>query len=119
MRPGAPLRSVAAAAALATALAACGGAAAQTAVSPAPDALRQAPPEVDRSRPGDRGGVGPTGSDIVRGPTGDGGVPRGVVRLPAGVDPGIRTTVPDPTPNTTPVVPPPGAPGGDPMVRPR
>ncbi len=43
----------------------------------------------------------------------------GVIRPPAGVDPGIHATVPDPTPNTTPVIPPPGTPGGNPRVQPR
>ena len=44
----------------------------------------------------------------------------GVVRLPAGVDPGIRAPAPNPNPDTTPpVIPPPGTPGGDPRVEPR
>lgn len=43
----------------------------------------------------------------------------GVLRPPLGIDPGIRTTVPNPAPSTTPVIPPPGTPGGDPATRPR
>jgi hypothetical protein len=92
---------------------------AQTPRSTVPDALRNAPPEVDESRPpirpGERSG-GPASPGTAEG---GGGTPRGVIRPPAGLDPGIHTTVPDPTPNTTPVIPPPGSPGGDPRVIPR
>jgi hypothetical protein len=126
--PEAAGRPVVLVAALAATLAAP-GAAAQTATSPVPDALRGAPPEVDRSRPGVRappapprdrpGRGGPTGNDVVEGPPGGGVPPRGVVRPPVGVDPGIHAPVPDPTPRTTPVIPPPGTPGGDPRVQPR
>lgn len=45
--------------------------------------------------------------------------PTGVIRPPAGVDPGIQAPVPAPAPGTTPVIPPPGTPGGDPRVQPR
>jgi hypothetical protein len=45
--------------------------------------------------------------------------PGGVIRPPAGVDPGIRAPAPNPNPGTTPVIPPPGTPGGDPRVEPR
>ncbi len=38
---------------------------------------------------------------------------------PPRVDSGIQAPAPVPNPNTTPVIPPPGAPGGDPTVRPR
>jgi hypothetical protein len=87
---------------------------------------REAPPEIDRSRPGgdpadrtpDRSGGGPTGNDII-GEREGGGVARGVVRPPMGIDPGIQGTVPEPTPNTTPVIPPPGASGGDRTIQPR
>lgn len=113
---------------LATALAlalAAGPAWAQSGASPAPEALRRAPPEIDRSRPGgdpaappDRSGGGPTGNDIV-GDNEGGGTARGVIPPPMGVDPGIQGTVPDPTPRTTPVIPPPGTPGGDRSVIPR
>jgi hypothetical protein len=100
-------------------LLAAGPVLAQTAVPPV-----QAPPEIDRSRPGGdpaepapgRQGGGPTGDDIVDERR---GVARGVVRPPAGIDPGIQGTVPDPTPNTTPVIPPPGTPGGNRNVTPR
>ena len=37
----------------------------------------------------------------------------GLVRPPAGIDPGIHTTVPNPRPGTTPVIPP------DPRIDPR
>jgi hypothetical protein len=43
----------------------------------------------------------------------------GVVRPPAGIDPGMRVPAPNPAPGTTPVIPPPGSPGGDLTVRPR
>jgi hypothetical protein len=44
---------------------------------------------------------------------------KGVIRPPAGVDPGIAAPVPDPTPGTTPVIPPPGTPGGNPAIQPK
>jgi hypothetical protein len=99
---------------------------AQSGASPAPEELRRAPPEVDRSRPGgdpadrprDRSGGGPTGNDILDDNEG-GGPGRSVIRPPMSVDPDIHTTVPDPTPRTTPVIPPPGTPGGDPTINPR
>ena len=47
------------------------------------------------------------------------GAPGGVVRPPAGVDPGIRAPAPNLNPGTTPVIPTPGTPGGDPRVQPR
>jgi hypothetical protein len=43
----------------------------------------------------------------------------GVIHPPAGVDPGIAASVPDPHPNSTPVIPPPGTPGGNPSVQPK
>jgi hypothetical protein len=103
-----------------------GTAPAQSPNSAVPDEIRRAPPEIDRSRPGgdpaaprpDRSGGGPTGDDIVRDNEG-GGIARGVIEPPMTVDPGIHTTVPDPTPRTTPVIPPPGTPGGDRTVIPR
>jgi hypothetical protein len=103
-----------------------GAALAQTPNTAVPEDIRRAPPEIDRSRPGgdpaapqpDRSGGGPTGDDIVRDNEG-GGIARGVIEPPMTVDPGIHTTVPDPTPNTTPVIPPPGTPRGDRTVIPR
>ena len=91
-----------------------------------PDALRRAPPEVDRSRPGgdpadpsrERSGGGPIGNDIIEDNEGS-RRGQGVIRPPMGVDPGIQGSVPDPTPRTTPIIPPPGTPGGDPTVIPR
>jgi hypothetical protein len=108
------------------ALAATGPAAAQGSATPAPAPLREAPPEIDRSRPGgdpaeqprDRSGGGPTGDDI-QGDNEGGGIARGVVPPPAGVDPGIQGSVPNPTPGTTPIIPPPGAPGSDSNLEPR
>ncbi|UFN49689.1 hypothetical protein LPC08_03320 [Roseomonas sp. OT10] len=47
------------------------------------------------------------------------GRPGGLVRPPAGVDPGIHAPAPDPAPHTTPVIPPPGTPGGNPSLQPR
>jgi hypothetical protein len=112
--------------ALAAAVALAGPAVAQSGATPAPDALRRAPPEIDQSRPGgdpaaprpDRSGGGPTGNDIVDDSQG-GGIGRSVIRPPMSVDPGIQRSVPDPTPGTTPVIPPPGTPGGDSTVVPR
>ncbi|MGK7870180.1 hypothetical protein [Falsiroseomonas sp. E2-1-a20] len=101
---------------------AAGPALAQTAV-PA-DPRGQAAPEAERPRPEDdqrrpdRSGGGPTGNDIV-GEREGGGVPRGVVRPPMGIDPGIQGSVPVPAPNTTPVIPPPGTPGRAPGLVPR
>jgi hypothetical protein len=43
----------------------------------------------------------------------------GVIKPPAGVDPGITTPAPVPNPGTTPVIPPPGSPGGNPTVHPK
>jgi hypothetical protein len=79
------------------ALAQTGGAPAQTRPP-----LPPAPPEV----------VEPAPRDADR-------VPGGILRPPAGVDPGIHAPAPNPTPNTTPVIPPPGTPGGNPTVQPR
>ena len=80
----------------------------------------QAPPPgaVAPPAPEGRAEGGPTGNDTPEGPV-QGRLPRSVIPPPAGVDPGIHTTVPEPTPNTTPVIPPPGSPGGDPRVVPR
>jgi len=47
------------------------------------------------------------------------GTPGGVIRPPAGVDPGIQAPAPNPNPGTMPVIPPPGTPGGDPRLEPR
>jgi hypothetical protein len=113
-------------AALAALLGAVDPAAGQQGASSAPEALRNAPPEVDQSRPGgdpaaptrERSGGGPTGDDVVEDREG-GGVGRGVIRPPLGVDPGIQGTVPDPTPGTMPVIPPPGTLGGNPRIDPR
>ncbi|MGG5886105.1 hypothetical protein ACLF3G_03125 [Falsiroseomonas sp. HC035] len=104
---------------MASALAA-GPVLAQTAV-PADPRDRTTPqaerPGPEQRRP-DRSGGGPTGNDIV-GEREGGGVPRGVVRPPMDIDPGIQGSVPVPAPNTTPVIPPPGTPGGEPGVVPR
>jgi hypothetical protein len=78
--------------------------------------LPPAPPERIEPIPRPAPGGGPTGKDIVDEQS---GIPRGVVRPPAGVDPGIQAPVPVPAPNTTPVIPPPGTPGGDPSVQQR
>jgi hypothetical protein len=117
--------TLAAALALAAALGTAGIAKAQSGTSSAPEVPRIAPPEDGQSRPGedsaapsgDRSGSGPTGNDIVE--DRQGGVARGVIRPPMGVDPGIQGKVPNPTPNTTPMIPPPGTPGGDPSIIPR
>jgi hypothetical protein len=43
----------------------------------------------------------------------------GVIHPPGGVDPGIQSTAPAPTPNSMRVIPPPGTPGGNPNVQPK
>jgi hypothetical protein len=48
-----------------------------------------------------------------------GGIPGGVLRPPAGLDPEIQVPAPNPSPNTTPVIPPPGTPGGPPGPQPK
>ncbi|MBE9607316.1 hypothetical protein IAI18_20805 [Acetobacteraceae bacterium H6797] len=58
---------------------------------------------VQPSQPGPRPPSGQTPPERMEQP--------GVIRPPAQVDPGIHTTVPDPSPNTTPVIPPPGSDG--------
>ena len=80
---------------------------------PAPDARNV--PEVQRDQaPGDFAGSSVT-------PPATEGVPRGVVRPPTGMDPGIqdRTRVPDPNPSPGLVVPPPGTPQNAPHLNPR
>ena len=97
-----------------------GGCAAVSA-QPAP-APRQEPPGPPPAGqvPADRLGAdipsADGGSERRPGPVAPGG---GVIRPPAGVDPGIRAPAPNPNPGTTPVIPPPGTPGGDPRVQPR
>jgi hypothetical protein len=44
---------------------------------------------------------------------------QGVIRPPAGVDPGMQVPPPDPGSQRTPVIPPPGTPGGDPTIEPK
>lgn len=44
---------------------------------------------------------------------------KGVIQPPAGIDPGIETTAPEPNTPATPVIPPPGSPGGDQSVQPK
>ncbi len=117
-------RLIGPAAALGLALAA-GAAMAQSGVSPAPEALRAAPPEIDSSRPATRPGTpdrraggGPTVDGIV-GDREGGGSERDALRPPDGRDPGIRGGVPDAALPTMPTTPPPGAPGGNPSALPR
>jgi hypothetical protein len=43
----------------------------------------------------------------------------GVIKPPENVDRGIEAPTPDPGAHSMPVVPPPGAPGGDPKVKPK
>ena len=43
----------------------------------------------------------------------------GVIKPPAGIDPGMTAPAPVPNPGTTPVIPPPGSPGGNPTVQPK
>ncbi|UPG71801.1 hypothetical protein MVG78_14800 [Roseomonas gilardii subsp. gilardii] len=82
-------------------------------------ALAQAPAP---TAPGNPSSPAPTAPDRNSSPDRSDPIPRsGVIQPPATgqVDPGIRTTVPDPRPNTTPVIPPPGTPGGNPQIQPR
>ncbi|MGH6794940.1 MAG: hypothetical protein ACREDD_02230 [Methylocella sp.] len=43
----------------------------------------------------------------------------GVIKPPAGIDPGISKPAPVPDPNSTPVIPPAGTPGGPPGPKPK
>jgi len=61
----------------------------------------------------------PTTAERPVPPQAPAGPPGGVIRPPAGVDPGIQAPAPVPAPGTTPVIPPPGTPGGDMRVQPR
>ena len=60
----------------------------------------------------------PTGPTVMP-PAGTGDMPRGVIRPPATVDPGITRGTPNAGNYPTPVVPPPGSPGGNPQVVPK
>lgn len=81
-------------------------------------AAAQAPSPIERPAQPPARGDGPRGNDIIEGPV-QPRTPRGVLRPPGNVDPGIHAPAPVPRPGTTPVIPPPGTPGGDPTVRPR
>lgn len=69
--------------------------------------------------PAREGRLGPDAGETSRRGRGAAPPPAGVVRPPAGIDPGIGAPAPMPNPRTTPVIPPPGTPGGDPRVQPR
>jgi hypothetical protein len=43
----------------------------------------------------------------------------GVIRPPTDIAPDMSVPAPDPNPGTTRVIPPPGAPGGDPTIKPK
>ncbi len=58
-----------------------------------------------------------TGPTVASPP--DGRIPRGVIRPPAHVDPAMPRVKPNPDKYTMPVIPPPGAPGGNPTVKPK
>lgn len=97
-----------------------GTAMAQSAQAPGAQAPgAQAPPSspVQPSLPGPQPPAGQAPPEKIDPPTGATG--SGVIRPPGQVDPGIHTTVPDPSPNTTPVIPPPGSPGGSQNRQPR
>jgi hypothetical protein len=80
------------------------------AASPAQEAPKS-PPQDPRSRSSDRRPGETLSEQLDRN--------NGVIRPPAGTDPGIAAPVPDPTPGTTPVIPPPGTPGGNPTIQPK
>ena len=87
--------------------------------APAPRQEPPGPPPAGQV-PADRLGADiPSSGGAPERRPGSGAPPGGVIRPPAGVDPGIRAPAPNPNPGTTPVIPPPGTPGGDPRVQPR
>lgn len=81
-------------------------------------AAAQAPPRTERPAQPPSRGDGPRGNDVIEGPV-QPRIPRGVLRPPGNVDPGIQAPAPVPRPGTTPVIPPPGTPGGEASPRPR
>jgi hypothetical protein len=106
---------------LALATLACGFGFAAVAQTPLPQ--QQAPnmPAPDRTIPEKIAPAEPTTTGSTTGETLSDKLERtdGVIRPPAGMDPGITAPAPVPNPGTTPVIPPPGSPGGDPTVIPR
>jgi CBS domain-containing protein len=117
-----PMRMRIAPLVVAVAVALAAGAASAQPTAPAPLSIVPERIEPERTEPPrtreeqDRAG-GPTDGDVQRG--GPGTIQGGVVRPPAGVDPGIQVPVPNPSSGTMPVIPPPGTPGGAPGVQPR
>ncbi|SFK77857.1 hypothetical protein [Falsiroseomonas stagni] len=81
-------------------------------------AAAQPPPRTERPAQPQPRADGPRAHDGIERPV-QPRIPRGVLRPPGHVDPGILAPVPMPRPGTTPVIPPPGTPGGDPAPRPR
>ncbi len=81
-------------------------------------AMAQGPPRTERPAQPQPRADGPGAHDGIERPV-QPRIPRGVLRPPGQVDPGILAPVPVPRPGTTPVIPPPGTPGGDPAPRPR
>ena len=86
---------------------------------------KQAPPEQPRGPvpqapgPNDKGpnDKGPdAGSDSLSGQLSRSG---GIIRPPAEIDKRMEAPTPDPGARSTPVIPPPGAPGGNPDIKPK
>ena len=87
-------------------------------LAPAQDRAQQAPtlqkPEVDAQKQSPS--LPPTGESLSEKLDRSGGV----IKPPAGVDPGMHVAPKDPSAGATmPVIPPPGSPGGDQSVRPK
>jgi hypothetical protein len=74
----------------------------------------QPPPSTDRANP-----PAEAQRPVQPPPTGTGSQETGVIRPPAGVDPGMTKPAPNPQAFPMPVVPPPGTPGGNPQVVPK
>jgi hypothetical protein len=83
---------------------------------------KQAPPEQPRGpvpqapAPTDKGPNDKAGSDSLSGQLSRSG---GVIRPPAEIDKRMEAPTPDPGARSTPVIPPPGAPGGNPDIKPK
>jgi hypothetical protein len=97
--------------------------AASMAIPGAAWAQPSSPPTSTPAPPGPLPPASPTPPEQIAPPAPSSGVAAGgasgVIRPPAGVDPGIQSKAPAPTPNSMPVILPPGTPGGNPTVQPK
>jgi hypothetical protein len=92
---------------------------AQTGSIPQPAVPAPVLPSPQDQRPGgDAGGVPPSGESAGRNLSEQLSQSGGIVRPPAGVDPGMTVRPPE-TGSAMPVIPPPGTPGNNPSVQPK